>query len=497
MPARTGQEYVDAIGSKAITVEIHGERTTGRVTEIPAFRNVIRSYAALYDLQHDPGLHDVMTYESPTTGDRVGMSFLQPRSAEDIVRRRHMMQVWARWSNGMLGRTGDYLNASIMAMAGAADWFAQADPRFGDNIRAYYEHVRENDLLLTHTLIAPQANRAKPVSEQADPFLAARIVHETDSGVVLRGARMLATIGPIADELVVFPSTVVRGGADDAPYMYAVAVPCDAPGLRFLCRESFDIGRSHFDHPLASRFEEIDAVVVFDDVLVPYERCFILRNAELCNGLYTETSAAAHMTHQVVTRTTAKTEFMLGLVSLLTESIGIEGFQHVQEKTAEVIIAVEIVKALLRASEADAAENPWGIYAPDWAPLNACRNWYPRFSQRFPEILRQLGASGLMALPTEADAFGPARDDVERYLQSAALDGTDRVRLFRLAWDTCLSAFAGRQALYEYFFFGDPVRMAGALVAGYDREPYKERVRELLHRDEPERSTPVGETAHA
>jgi 4-hydroxyphenylacetate 3-monooxygenase len=484
MPARTGQEYIDAIGSAGITVEIHGERTTGQVAEIPAFKNLIRSYAALYDLQHEPELRDVMTYESPTSGERVGMSFLQPASVEDLVRRREMMQVWARWSNGMLGRTGDYLNVSLMALAGAADWFAQADPRFGDNVRAYYEYVRENDLLLTHTLIMPQANRSKAVSEQADPFLAARIVEEDDSGVVLRGARMLATIGPIADELIVFPSTVVRGGADDAPYMYALAVPCDAPGLRFLCRESFDLGRSHFDHPLASRFEEIDAVVVFEDVHVPFERCFILRDAELCNGLYTETTAAAHMTHQVVTRTSAKTEYMLGLVSLLTESIGIEGFQHVQEKVAEVIIAVEIVNALLHTAESHAAANRFGVWTPAWGPLNACRNWYPRLSQRFPEILRQLGSSGLMALPTEADAFGAGREDVERFLQGAAIDGIDRVRLFRLAWDTCLSAFAGRQALYEYFFFGDPVRMAGALVAGYDREPYKERVRELLHRDE-------------
>jgi 4-hydroxyphenylacetate 3-monooxygenase len=486
MPARTGQDYVDAIGAKGITVEIHGERTTGRVAEIPAFTNLIRSYAALYDLQHDAGLRDVMTYASPTTGDRVGMSFLQPASAEDVVRRREMMQVWARWSHGMLGRTGDYLNASIMALAGAAEWFAQADPRFGDNIRAYYEYVRENDLLLTHTLIMPQANRSKTVSEQADPFLAARIVEENDNGVVLRGARMLATIGPIADELIVFPSTVVRGGADDAPYMFALAVPCDAPGLRFLCRESFDLGRSHFDHPLASRFEEIDAVVVFDDVLVPFERCFVLRDPELCNGLYTETSAAAHMTHQVVTRTSTKTEYMLGLVSLLTEAIAIEGFQHVQEKVAEVIIALEIVNALLRTAEADAAPNRFGVWTPAWAPLNACRNWYPRLSQRFPEILRQLGSSGLMALPTEDDAFGPGHEDVERFLQGAAIDGIDRVRLFRLAWDTCLSAFAGRQALYEYFFFGDPVRMAGALVASYDREPYKQRVREFLLRDEPD-----------
>ncbi len=190
------------------------------------------------------------------------------------------------------------------------------------------------------------------------------------------------------------------------------------------------------------------------------------------------------MTHQVVTRTTAKTEFILGLVSLLTDAIGIEQFQHVQEKIAEIIIALETSKALSRAAEADAAPNRFGVVTPAWAPLNACRNWYPRIYPRFTEILRQLGASGLMALPTEADAFGPGQEDVERYLQSATLDGPERLRLFRLAWDTCLSSFAGRQSLYEYFFFGDPVRMAGALVASYDREPHKERVRAFLRRDD-------------
>jgi 4-hydroxyphenylacetate 3-monooxygenase len=120
---------------------------------------------------------------------------------------------------------------------------------------------------------------------------------------------------------------------------------------------------------------------------------------------------------------------------------------------------------------------------PRWEPLNAARNWYPKRYQRFPEILRKLGASGLMALPTEADIDGPARDDVERYLQSATLTGPERVKLFRLVWDTCISAFSGRQALYEYYFFGDPVRMAGALVSSYDRAPYRERVQAFLDQD--------------
>ena len=480
MGARTGAEYIAALDERPIHVEIEGEQFVGNVSQIPQLRNVVRTYAELFDLQHDPALRDTMTYESPTSGERVGMSFLQPRSVDDVARRGAAMRVWAEHSLGNLGRTGDYCSSAVMAMAGAEEWFGE----FGPNVRAYYEHVRENDLLLTHTLIFPQANRSVGPAQQRDQTIAARIVDQNDNGIVIRGARMLATIGPFADEILVMPSTVLKGGADDAPYSYAFGIPTDTPGLRFLCRESFDLGRSHFDHPLASRFEEIDAIVVFDDVLVPWERCFVVGNPELCNGIYSETSAAAHMTHQVVTRTRAKTEFILGLVSLLVDAIAIEQFQHVQEKIAEVIVALETCKALARAAEADAEPNRFGLHTPAWAPLNACRNWYPRTYPRFIEILRQLGASGLMAIPTEADAFGPAREDVERYLQSATLDGPERLRLFRLAWDASLSAFAGRQALYEYFFFGDPVRMSGALVASYDREPYRQRIRDFMARED-------------
>jgi 4-hydroxyphenylacetate 3-monooxygenase len=485
MAARTGSEYIERLAASRPTVQINGETVSGGIPDHPAFRNVVQTYAHLYDLQHESELRELMTYESPSSGERVGTSFMVPRTAEDLVKRREMMATWARVSNGMLGRTGDYLNSCLMALSEAGPWFAQADATYGDNVRRYYEMVREQDLLLTHTLIPPQGNRGVSGSQQMGGQLMARIVDERDDGVVVRGARMLATIGPTADELLVFPSTVLRGSAEDGPYSFAFAISCDAPGLRFLCRESADYGRGHFDHPLGSRFEEMDAVVIFDDVKVPFERCFMLGHPELCNQFYTETSAVVHMTHQVTTRTTAKTEFMLGLVSLLTEAIGIDQLPHVQENIAEMIIALEGIRAFVCAAEVDATLNRFGVMTPKWEPLNAARNWYPKLYQRFPEVLRKLGSSGLMALPTEADVTGPARDDIESYLQSATLAGPDRVRLFRLAWDTCISAFAGRQALYEYYFFGDPVRMAGALVASYDRGPYRDRVQAFLDQGQP------------
>jgi 4-hydroxyphenylacetate 3-monooxygenase len=482
MGARSGDEYIAGLREARTHVQIGGETLTGGVADHPAFRNVVGSYAALFDMQGDPELRDTLTYESPSSGERVGTSFMAPRTPADLVQRRRAMKLWADRSLGTLGRTGDYLNSCLMALSEAGPWFAQADPAFGENARRYYEHVRENDLLTTHTLITPQGNRGQDAAQQLGGELAARIVSQDDHGVVIRGARMLATIGPIADELIVMPSTVLKGSEADAPYSYAFAIPCDTKGLRFICRESFDYGGSHFDHPLGSRFEEMDAVVIFDDVRVPFERCFLLGHPELCNAIYGDTTAAVHMTHQVATRATAKTEAILGVVSLLSEAIGAEGFQHVQESIAEVVVALEIIDALVLSAEARAELSPFGVLTPRWEPLNAARNWYPKTYQRFPEILRKLGASGLMAIPAQADVEGAARDDVARYFQSARLDGPERIRLFRLAWDLSLSAFAGRQSLYEYFFFGDPVRMAGALVRSYDREPYRERVREFLER---------------
>jgi len=483
MAARSGRQFLERLAAARVHVEIQGETVTSNIPGHPAFRNVVNSYADLYDMQHDPAYRDVLTYPSPATGAPVATSFLTPETPADLAKRRQAFKIWADRSLGMLGRTGDYLNSALMALASAHDWFAQAGPGFGENIRNYYQMVREEDLLCTHTLVPPQANRAVAASQQASGSLMAHVVAEDDNGIVIRGARLLATIGPFADELLVFPSTVLRNAPEDKPYSFACAIANDTPGLRYIAREPLDYGRPRHDHPLGSRFEESDAVVVFDDVHVPYERCFVLADPELCNGFYARTSAVVHMTHQVIARTTAKTEYILGLTSLLTEAIGIGRFQHVQADIAEVISTLEMLRAFARAAEADAEMNEFGVLTPAWAPLNAARNLYPKLYQRFPEILRKLGASGLMATPTQADVSGPAAADIETYLQAAALGGAERVALFRLVWDTCISAFAGRQALYEYYFFGDPVRMAGAYVGSYDLSPYQAAVRAFLDRD--------------
>jgi 4-hydroxyphenylacetate 3-monooxygenase len=480
MGARTGREFLERLDGTIREVWYGDEKITGQVSTHRAFKGIARSLAELFDLQHAPDSVDFMTYPSPKTGERVGSSFLQPRSEDGLAKRRMMMKVWADHSGGMLGRTPDYLNSSLMAMAAAKGFFGDGDRDYGSNIERYYEYVRENDLVLTHTLINPQVNRGAGPSKQTDPFIAARVLEKNSEGVVIRGARMLATL-PIADEIMVFPSTVIRSGQDDMPYSIAFALPVSAKGLKFICRESFS-SESSFDHPLASRFEEQDAVVVFDDVLVPWDRVFILEDPERANRVSEGTDAVVFMAHQATVREVAKTEFVLGLVTLVAETIGADQFPHVQEKVAEVITILESMKSLLNWSEANATMNRWGLLTPDYVPINTARNLWPRAAPVLATVVKQIGASGLMAVPPEEILDSPARGEVDKYYQAKTMGAEERLGLFKLAWDFAGSSFGGRQELYERFFFGDPVRMASAYYSWYDKEPYKERVRRFLQR---------------
>jgi 4-hydroxyphenylacetate 3-monooxygenase len=492
MGARTGEQFLQGLRDSPREVYIEGELVRD-VTTHRAFRNVLQSLAHLYDMQHDEKFRDDLTYVSPESGNRVGTSFMQPRTIDDLNQRTRSMKAWADYSHGMMGRTPDYLNSSLMAFSAARDFFTQNDQRFGEHVETYYKKAREEDLCLTHTLINPQANRSVGPSGQADPYLAARVVTERDDGIVVRGARMLATLGPIADEVEVFPSTVVKSDPADAPYAFGFVLPCDAPGLKFVCRETYDLNRSKHDHPLGSRFEEMDSMLVFDDVFVPWERVFLYGDPEIANGAFGATNAVIHMAHQVMAKNIAKTEYILGLVSLIVDTIAIEPFQHVHEKVSEVIIGLECMRALLKAAVADAQVDRWGLMTPARGPLDAARNLYPKLYPRFVEIIQQLSASGLMATPTEADINGPIGDDIERFFTAARADSRDRIALFRLAWDTAVSSFGSRQVLYERFFFGDPVRMAGALFNTYDKQPYMDMVKAFIEEGMSESSSVTSE----
>ena len=305
-----------------------------------------------------------MTYVSPTTGERVGLSFIMPSTREELERRRVMMLHWARATCGMMGRSPDFMNVTFAAWAAAADYFAQEGAQFGENIRRYYEHIRENDLTLTHSLINLQRSRTVSGMFNLEEGTALSVVRETDAGIVVRGARVLATLGPLADEIAVYSPRVARHTEKHSPFALNFAIPCGTPGLKFLCRESFDLGRSHFDHPLGSRFEEMDSVVFFDDVLVPWERVFLLGDVDLINATAVTTHSAVHTAHQGAAKNLAKSEFVLGVALLMTQTLGNAHLPHTEERLAELTMYAELTRACIRSAEADAQTGRVGRHVP-------------------------------------------------------------------------------------------------------------------------------------
>jgi len=376
MPARSGKEYILRLKEHPREVWLDGEHVSD-VTTHPAFRNGVKSIAALYDMQNDPALLEEMTFHSPSTGQPVGLSFLIPETMEDLVRRRLMMERWAWASCGMMGRSPDFLNVIFSAWAGAGDYFAQDRPEFKQNVINYHNFIRENDVALTHALVNLQRSRSPGANDVLSDQVALTVVDESDYGIVVRGSKVLATLGPISDEIAVYPVASHGLGKDASRQSFSFSIPCDTPGLKFLCRESFDLGRSHFDHPLGSRFDEMDATVFFDDVQVPWERVFLLGDVELCNNYGAVTQSNAHTGHQILTRCVVKSEFILGLADLIVETLGSGTIPHVQEQVAELITHRDLMRACLRAAEADSTLNRWGVMTPAAGPIQAGENDWP------------------------------------------------------------------------------------------------------------------------
>jgi 4-hydroxyphenylacetate 3-monooxygenase len=481
MPIRTGADYLAGLCGRSAEVWLRGKRVADVTTE-PGLAGGAAAIASLYDLQCDPAHRDSMTFADPTTGETLGLSFIIPRTQQDLVRRREMMLAWARTTCGMMGRSPDFMNVTFACWAGAGDYFGAGSHDFAGNMRAYYRYVAENDLVLTHALINLQRSRKIDGMFNLQEGTALQVVQESSAGITVRGARVLATLGPLADEIAVYSPRLAQHLDTYSPFALNFAIPCNTPGLRFLCRDSFDEGKSHHDHPLGSRFEEMDSIVFFDDVLVPWERVFIHGDVGRLNNTAAATHSSAHTSHQGCAKNLAKCELVLGVALLMTEALGNRQLPHVEERIGELVMYTELMRACMRAAEADAQLDEWGIMCPAPLPAETTRNLFMTAYPRMVEILQLLGSSSLMILPTEADMAGPLAGHIGQYLATEGSSAPARVKLFHLAWDIACSSFGSRQVLYERFFASDPLTRARVLAGMFPTKQVTDRVLAFLDR---------------
>jgi 4-hydroxyphenylacetate 3-monooxygenase oxygenase component len=479
--ARTGEQFLAGLRSGEREIYLEGERIADPSAH-PKLEGAARSLARIFDLQHEEP--DTFLMESPDTGQPVNVTHVQPRSREDLERRRRASKRIADATVGMMGRTPDYLNYTFACFAARADvWARYGNEEGAANLVAYQKHMRDNDLSLTHTLINPQVDRSVPEAEQAAGEVSLHKVEDTENGILVRGARMLATLAPFADELAVYPGSDLR--LQDGKYAICFAIPMATPGLKFVCRDSFSVQRDPWDYPLSSRFDEMDAVVIFDDVEIPRDRLFLDGDAQLHTEVISDTHWRAHIIHQAMTRAWAKLEFAFGLGHTMAEMTGVNTFDHVQEKLGEIWSMLELTRAGVIAAEAGSFQAE-GVedWVPDERSFVALRGLMPKWIPRSIELLQLVGGGGFMATPSRAD-FDSAelRPELDKYFQARNADAERRTRAYRLAWDFVGSALAGRGELYERFYLSDAFRMTALAYILADKEHPSELVEQFLREE--------------
>jgi 4-hydroxyphenylacetate 3-monooxygenase len=447
---KTGADHIKSLRDRRM-VYVHGQLVED-VVDHPAYRNAVRSVAHLYDFQAAPENLERMTFVSPTSGDRVNRCWQLPHSYEELRQRREALSAWAECTYGFMGRSPDHVASCLSGMVMGIEIFERHSKERARALWDYFTYARDHDLFVTYTIVNPQADRAKGASEQADAFLAAAICDEDTEGITIRGGKMLGTSTIMANEVLVTSIQPLR--PDEEPYAFTAAVPLAAEGLKILSRKSYEAAAvSEFDNPLATHFDENDAVLYFDEVKIPWERVFVYRDPDMCRAQFHDTPTHVYQNYQAQIRLMVKMRFFLGLARKIAEVNGILTFAQVVETLGLLAAQVSMVEGMVYGMEA--AGTQWGAYfVPNrrmlYAALVLTQQLYPQVIH----TLRELAGGGMIMLPSSVADF--ANPDIAAYIrktqQSPAVHAEERVKLFKLAWDAVGSEFASRHTQYEMFY---------------------------------------------
>lgn len=462
---KNGAEYIATLRDGR-AVYLDGGKVAD-VTTHPAYRRTVRSIGRLYDFQVAPENRDLMTYDCGG-GERANRIWELPTSYQALVKRRRGLEAWTELHCGFLGRAPDHVASCISGMVMGLDVFSAYDSRRAKALADYYRFARDNNLYLSYVIINPQADRSKSAAQQNSGELTAGVIDRDASGVVVRGAKMLATGGVLANE--VFVTCIQPLAPGDEKYALSFAIPMNAKGLKILSRKSYEAdARSVFDNPLSSRFDENDAVLYFEDVRVPWERLFIVESIEMCQKQFHATPAHVYQNYQSMIRLAVKLRFLLGLARRIAEINGILNFPQVREILGQLAADAGMLDALVAAMEAKGAMHG-DYFVPDRHTLYSAQVLSQQLYARFVTAIRELAGGALISLPSSVKDFANPETAalIEKTQQSSAANADEKVKFYKLAWDALGSEFASRHLQYEMFYAGATFVTKGHSFRTYD-----------------------------
>jgi 4-hydroxyphenylacetate 3-monooxygenase len=444
---KTGEQFKEALRDGR-QVYYKGERIED-VTDHPATAGGIDLLASLYDAQHSDAGRDLLTY-TREDGERVSAAYMVTRTKKDLTFRREGIEFVARETFGVLGRGIDMIGMLPVGMVGRFPTFFAACPEYAENIHAYREYAEANNIHLAEAIVDAQGFRSRAAGTSGDTPVpdraVTRITKEDSKGIYISGVKAVGTACPQANEVLMgsFHPTL-----DDESFW--AAIPLNSPGVKLVCRELVHHpGSSPYDHPLDSRGEEIEALMVYDNAFIPHERIFSMRARELHSVNFYD-SWARHEHWYTFVRVMAKAEMLAGLAQLIVDTLELGGVPVVRQRVGEILQYAQVCRGMAIAAEELAELSEGDVMCPNENVVTAARAYALEGYPWVMHTLQDLCGQGLVLRFSEADFDLPAAfgKDLSWFLDTRNVSAKEKNLIMNLVWDVTGGAHAGRVKLFE------------------------------------------------
>ena len=461
---RTGDEYRESIRDGR-EVWVNGERVKDVPTH-PMFKPAVDIRARIYDMAHDPATRDVMTTVDSETGERFAVGLQLPFTQDDWQAKRRAVDAVMDDVGGVVTRVGDETIGEMWSLYDGQDVLNEIDPSFSEHIRHHVRFAASQDPFHVSANTDPKGDRSKRPQEQ-DPDMLLHVVKETDAGIVVKGAKF-ETAAAYANQAFVKPTIANWGDSELSDYAVGFIAQMGAKGMKHICRTGFARRAPTEDYPLSNRFDEVDTLIVFDNVLIPWEDVLFYRHTRAAS--YIRATLHRYSAFPFVQRILRYADMMLGTAMFNARQTGLEKQQAVQEKLATLAVYREGINAHLTASIAEAEPSPGGLLMPNQSLLYTGRVHACRGLAEMMHLTRDLCGGQICVTPDFAAFTDPETAPwLEKfYTINEHWHAEDRRKLLAYARDLLNSDYAGHRLTFQLFAQSPPFAHLLAVYKNFD-----------------------------
>jgi 4-hydroxybutyryl-CoA dehydratase/vinylacetyl-CoA-Delta-isomerase len=440
MPMMTAEQYEKSLRKLNLVVYLLGKRLEN-VVDDPIIRPSMNAVAKTYELAHKPQYAGIMTATSHITGKKINRFTHIHQSIDDLVRKSKMGRLLGAQTGCCFQRCVgmDALNAlSIVTFDIDAKYGTEYNKRF----LKYLEFVQENDLTCDGAMTDTKGDRSLRPHEQSDPDLFLHVIEEKKDGIVVRGAKAHQTGAVNSHEIIVMPTISMR--QEDKDYAVSFAVPSDAKGVLFVIGrqscdtrklEGGDIDRGNLI------FGGHEALIIFDDVFVPWDRVFMYKEYDF-SGQLVEQFASYH--RQSYACKVGVGDVLIGAAQTVAEYNGIHNASHIKDKVIEMNHLNETLYCGCLACATEGHKMPSGTYLVDTLLANVHKQNVTRFPYEISRLAQDIAGGLMVTLPSEKDCKSPEIGKlIEKYcIGKVDIPTEHRVRILRLIENITLGTAA-------------------------------------------------------